>query len=158
MGASVKGRAGVGKAPPLTGPRKDANGLVTRSGILGANAQREILRQASGTRDVSMKEGRLSAARGGLVELKVTGWQKSKASDSADGGLSALIKWLEKKASSKLGSKARNVKIKKVCLRQHTDRLTVLCVHAAKSGPPSLAAKLRTTTAIQCHGSRLSHG
>ncbi|KAK5113126.1 hypothetical protein LTR62_003705 [Meristemomyces frigidus] len=113
MGAAIKGRAGVGKSTPPTGPRKDAGGRATRTGILGATAQREILRQAAGTRDVSMKEGRLSAARGTLVELKVTGWQKSKASDSADGGLSSLIKWLEKKASSKLGSRARNVKIKK---------------------------------------------
>ncbi|KAK4952478.1 nuclear mRNA export, poly(A)+RNA binding protein [Elasticomyces elasticus] len=111
MGLPIKGRAAVGKAPP-TGPRKD-NGRPARGGILGANAQREILRQASGTREVTMKEERANGLRGGLVELKVTGWNKSKASSDADGGVASLIKWLEKKSSIRLGSRARNVKIRK---------------------------------------------
>ncbi|KAK4897792.1 nuclear mRNA export, poly(A)+RNA binding protein [Elasticomyces elasticus] len=111
MGLPIKGRAAIGKAPP-TGPRKD-NGRPARGGILGANAQREILRQASGTREVTMKEERANGLRGGLVELKVTGWNKSKASSDADGGVASLIKWLEKKSSIRLGSRARNVKIRK---------------------------------------------
>ncbi|KAK5695221.1 nuclear mRNA export, poly(A)+RNA binding protein [Elasticomyces elasticus] len=111
MGLPIKGRAAVGKAPP-TGPRKD-NGRPARGGILGANAQREILRQASGTREITMKEERASGLRGGLVELKVTGWNKSKASSDADGGVASLTKWLEKKSSIRLGSRARNVKIRK---------------------------------------------
>ncbi|KAK5736124.1 nuclear mRNA export, poly(A)+RNA binding protein [Elasticomyces elasticus] len=111
MGLPIKGRAAVGKAPP-TGPRKD-NGRPARGGILGANAQREILRQASSTREVTMKEERANGLRGGLVELKVTGWNKSKASSDADGGVASLIKWLEKKSSIRLGSRARNVKIRK---------------------------------------------
>ncbi|KAK4565454.1 nuclear mRNA export, poly(A)+RNA binding protein [Recurvomyces mirabilis] len=113
MGLPIKGRAGVAKSSTPTGPRKDPAARPARGGILGATAQRAILRQAAGTRDVSMKEGRISVTRGGLVGLKVSGWNKSKAADNADGGVSALIKWLEKKASSKLGSRARNVKIKK---------------------------------------------
>ncbi|TKA67051.1 hypothetical protein B0A55_11068 [Friedmanniomyces simplex] len=114
MGLPVKGRAGVGKGTgPPTGPRKDGASKPTRGGILGATAQREILRHASGTRDVAMKEERVSGAKGGLVELKVSGWNKSKASGDADGGVSSLIKWLEKKASSRLGSRVRMVKIKK---------------------------------------------
>ena len=106
-----------------------------------------------------MKEARGSAPRGGLVELKVTGWEKSKASSNADGGVSSLIKWLEKKASNRLGSRARQVKIKKVCCRQHlADCRISSCQPAATSGPPSFAANLRTTTAIQVYGQRLPDG
>ena len=137
MGLPVKGRAGVGKGTgPPTGPRKDGASKPSRGGILGAHAQREILRQASGTRDVAMREERTGGARGGLVELKVTGWNKSKASGDADGGVSSLIRWLEKKASSRLGSRVRNVKIKKVCRRQHANRCIVLCTHTPRPVRP----------------------
>ncbi|KAK3112226.1 nuclear mRNA export, poly(A)+RNA binding protein, partial [Teratosphaeriaceae sp. CCFEE 6253] len=114
MGVAVKGRAGVSKGSgPPSGPKKDGGARPTRGGILSSTAQREILRQAAGTRDVTMKSERPSGTRGGLEELKVTGWSKSKASSGADGGVSSLIKWLEKKASVRLGSKTRNVKIRK---------------------------------------------
>lgn len=109
-----------------------------------------------------MKEARSGAPKGGLVELKVTGWEKSKASSDQDGGVSSLIKWMEKKASHRLGSKTRDVKIKKVCRRQHqrsADRLGSLYLRQHTSGPPSLAANLRTTTAIQVYfGQRLPDG
>ncbi|KAF2764775.1 NTF2-like protein [Teratosphaeria nubilosa] len=110
---SIKGRGGIGKstAPP-TGPKRDLMTRTSKGGILGATAQREILRRA-GAGDISMKETRMNAPRGGLAELKVTGWQKSKASQDADGGVASLMKWMEKKASTKLGRGARSVKIKK---------------------------------------------
>lgn len=162
MGVSIKGRGAVSKtATPPTGPRKDGASRPARGGIISATAQRAILRQA-GASDISMKEARVSGARGGLVELKVTGWEKSKASGDADRGVSSLIKWLEKKASTKLGSRVRSVKIKKVCCRQHqyqhADRRASLCQQAITSGPPSFAANLRTTTAIQVNGQRLPSG
>ncbi|KAK5116281.1 hypothetical protein LTR85_009253 [Meristemomyces frigidus] len=113
MGMPIKGRAAVSKSTgPPTGPRRDATLRTPRGGILSATAQREILRKA-GTSDMTMKEARTSAAKGGLVELKVTGWNKSKASGDADGGVSSLIKWLEKKGSTKLGSRVRSLKIRK---------------------------------------------
>ncbi|KAK4550055.1 hypothetical protein LTR36_003022 [Oleoguttula mirabilis] len=113
MGVPFKGRGAVGKNTPTpTGPRKDALPRSSRGGILSATAQREILRKA-GTSDMTMKEARPSVAKRGLVELKVTGWNKSKASGDADGGLSSLIKWLEKKGSTKLGSRVRSLKIRK---------------------------------------------
>ena len=112
---------------------------------MSSRAQSAILRQAANG-DVNMKESRINAAKGGLVELKITGWEKSKASSDKDGGVSSLMRWLEKKASHRLGSRTREVKVKKVCCNQHpTDRR----INAAISGPPSLAANLRTTTAIQ---------
>jgi len=126
MGVSIKGQGRVGKgAAPPSGPRKDGASKTGRGGILSATAQRAILRQA-GASDVSMKNARPAAARGGgLVELKVTGWQKSKVSDSADGGVSSLLRWMEKKASTKLGSRVRSVKIRKVRRRQHANRRTL---------------------------------
>lgn len=147
MGIAVKGRGGISKSSAPARPNKDLTAKSSKPGILSASAQRQILRQA-GTRDVSMKEVRASPARGGQVELRITGWTKSKASSGADGGVSSLIKWLEKKASTKLGSRGRSVKVQKVCRSQHADRL-ISCCQLATSGLPSFAANLRTTTAIE---------
>ena len=121
MDVAIKGRGRIGKATPPPSNSRDLTSRVSRGGargsLLSGNARSAILRQAA-SGDVSMKETRTSAPRGGLVELKVTGWEKSKASSDADGGVSSLIKWMEKKASNRLGSRARQVKIKKVCCRQ----------------------------------------
>jgi nuclear RNA export factor len=78
------------------------------------------LRQAANG-DVNMKIARTNP-RSGLVELKITGWEKSSSSTNKDRGVSALISWLEKKASRKLGSSAgrREVRIRKV-RQPHTD-------------------------------------
>jgi len=117
MGMAVKGRAGVSKVSvPSSGSRSDRGvGGMSNGGILRPTAHREILRKAAAG-DVPMKEARVGGAtRGGVTELKVTGWQKSKASGDSDGGVSALIKWLEKKASTKLGSRGKNCRVKKVC-------------------------------------------
>ena len=159
MGTSVKGRGGISKSTAPTGSKKELTGKGAKGGILSATAQREILRKA-GAGDVSMKESRVTGTRGGLVELKVTGWQKSKVSGTSDGGVSNLIQWLEKKASSRLGSKGRSVKIRKVRCRQNfADYQLPYCALAAASGPPSLAANLRTTTAINpLDGDRLPYG
>ena len=92
---------------------------------------------------MTMKEVRVTATKGGLVELKITGWDKSKASSNADGGASSLIQWLEKKGSTKLGSRNRTLKIKKVCCRQHADLHTWRCQHAYNSGPLSFASQLQ---------------
>lgn len=160
MGVAVKGRAGVSKGSAPSSSSRSDRGVAGKSngGILRPTAHREILRKA-GAGDIPMKEARVGgSARGGLAELKVTGWQKSKASGDSDGGISALIKWLEKKASTKLGSKGKNCRVKKVC---------------SPSAHPSLApgeasnyirsafvcmAILRTTTAILFgpQGQRLS--
>lgn len=120
MDLAIKGRSRIGKASAPPGPastrKRDAlNSRATKGGILSSTAQRAILRQAA-NKDVSMKDSR--GASTGLLELKITGWEKSKAvATSKDGGVSALIKWLEKKASLRLGSGRRDVKIKKV--RRH---------------------------------------
>lgn len=157
MGVSIKGRGGISKSTAPTGPKRDLTARAGKAGILSSTAQREILRKA-GAGDVSMKEPKATGARGGLVELKVTGWQKSKASGNSDGGISSLTQWLEKKASTKLGSKSRAVKIRKVRCRQCADHRIPLCESAATSGPPSLQVNFRTTTAIQSLGDCFRYG
>lgn len=156
MGVSIKGRGGISKTTP-TGPKAESTvkGASVKRGILGPNAQRDILRGA-GARDVSMRQPRTSGARGGLVDLKVTGWEKSKASENADQGISALIQWLEKKASTKLGTK-RRVKIRKVCCHHYYDRRP-FGEFTTTSGPPSMKINLGATTAIQSFCDRLPHG
>ena len=151
MGVSIKGRGAVskntgtgpstGNGPP-TGPRRGTSSRPSRGGILGATAQREILRKA-GSSDMTMKEVRVSAAKGGLVELKITGWDKSKASGNADKGASSLVQWLEKKGSTKLGSRNRTLKIRKVCCRQHADLQAWRCQHVYISGPLSFASQVQ---------------
>ncbi|KXL46781.1 MAG: hypothetical protein FE78DRAFT_89040 [Acidomyces sp. 'richmondensis'] len=140
MGVAVKGRAGVSKGSAPSSSSRSDRGVAGKSngGILRPTAHREILRKA-GAGDIPMKEARVGgSARGGLAELKVTGWQKSKASGDSDGGISALIKWLEKKASTKLGSKGKNCRVKK----SHVEGSDLII----KVAPEEAAAFLRLNT------------
>lgn len=125
MDSPALGRGRIGKktAGAAGRPSRDGAGRATRGGgILSANAQRHILRHAANG-EVGSKSVR-SGGRSGLVELKVTGWEKSTSSANKDRGVSALTGWLEKKASRKLGpsSGRREVRIRKVSRRTH--RLT----------------------------------
>lgn len=155
MGLAIKGRGGITKSSARPAGT-DGAARTTRRGVLAAGAQRQILKHV-GAGDVAMRETRSTAPRG-LMELKITGWTKSKASSSADGGVSSLISWLEKKASSRLGSRARYLKVKKVCLQHHAGlrRERPCRQFSTLSGLPSLTNYL--TTAIQCQGLRLQYG
>lgn len=158
MDIAVKGRGRIGKStPPPTGrDLTSRGGRGGRAGVLSARARSAILRQAAAS-DVPM-EVKTAAPKGGLVDVKITGWEKSKASSDADGGVSSLIRWMEKKASHRLGSRTREVKIKKVCCRQHFDDCCVWpCQLASISGLLSFAANLRTTTAIEEYGQCLPY-
>lgn len=160
MGVATKGKGGIGKT---AGKGKDLTARIGgKKSSLAPSAQKEIMKHI-GAGEVTMRESRTAAPRG-LAELKVGNWRKSKASTNADGGLSSLISWLEKKASNKLGSRVRNVKVKKVCCYQ---RIANYAGHRLENpreglrisyGPPSLAAKLRTTTAIGMTSLRLPGG
>jgi nuclear RNA export factor len=128
MDVAVKGRSKIGKTPP-TGPaasRRDPAGTRGKNGILSGNAQRAILRSAA-SGDVSMKEGRAPRG-GGIVDLKVENYQKSKAANGADGGITTLKHWLERKAGMRLGR--RDVKIKKSQLDGDTLVISVPSVDA----------------------------
>jgi nuclear RNA export factor len=128
MDGPAGGRGKVGKSTAKPSRRGGRNGDVPSGGILSATAQRHILRQAANG-DVNMKPARPSA-RTGLVELKITNWEKSSSCTSKDRGVSSLITWLEKKASRKLGSSAgrREVRIRKV-RQPHTENPRTTCHH-----------------------------
>lgn len=154
MDGPIKGRGGrIGKSSGPANARKDLTAGKGKGGILSAANQRAILKHA-GAGDVAMKGSKTVLSRG-LTELKITNWNKSKASTNPDGGVSSLITWLEKKASNRLSSRVRTVKIKKVCRRhysycysgsRHTFRQPV------NSGLLSFACNLGTTTATQPFG------
>jgi nuclear RNA export factor len=156
MDGPVKGRGGrVGKSSGPANARKDLTAGKGKGGILSAANQRAILKHA-GAGDVAMK-GSKSAPSRGLTELKITNWTKSKASTNPDGGASSLITWLEKKASNRLGSRVRTVKIKKVCRRHHShccsgSRYTPR--QSVYSGSLLFAHNFTTTAATQTYGSQ----
>ena len=151
MDGPIKGRGGrVGKSSGSANPRKDLTAGKGKGGILSAANQRAILKHA-GAGDVAMK-GPKNAPSRGLAELKVTGWNKSKASTNPDGGVSSLITWLEKKASNRLSSRVRTVKIKKVrhnhCFPGHHRTLSP----PVESDHLSFPSDSTTTTAIWSYG------
>jgi nuclear RNA export factor len=154
MDGPVKGRGGrVGKNSGPANARKDLTAGKGKGGILSAANQRAILKHA-GAGDVAMKGPKPAPSRG-LTELKITNWTKSKASTNPDGGASSLITWLEKKASNRLGSRVRTVKIKKVCRRHHNH-----CCSGSRytprqlvySGPLLFAHNLTSTAATRTYG------
>lgn len=105
---TLKNRDRVGKSKPAPRGGRRING---RGDLMSSGAQRAIIRRAA-EGDIPMKDTR--NVRGGLVELHITGWEKSKAAENKDGGVSSLIKWLEKKGSMRLGSRGKEIRIKKV--------------------------------------------
>lgn len=163
MDAGVKGGAGIKKSGAVKNAGKQA-GQGMRAGRLAAHlagsaAQREALKDAATRGAPTQPRG---PGERKMMEVKITGWKKSKASDNEDGGVSSLLRWLEKKASTKLGSRARSVKVKKVCCRQR-HRLGAggrffWPRGVATSGSLSFAANLRTTTAMRPPGLLLSPG
>lgn len=94
-------------------------------------------------RGTSSRFGKSGPARnnlpsGGLDQIVIRGLQQSKAAANADGGLEALITWLERKATSPQGEM---VKVKKVCLTSQSAGSWYQRSFAL-SGPLSFHAKL----------------
>jgi nuclear RNA export factor len=160
MDGPTKARGGrVGKSSGSANARKDLTAGKSKGGILSAANQRAILKHA-GAGDVAMK-GSKSVPSRGLTELKVSNWNKSKASTNPDGGVSSLITWLEKKASNRLSSRVRTVKIKKVCRRHHNHCCSCSRhthrppIHSSSLSP---AHSLSKSVAIQPSGLQLFGG
>lgn len=106
--STLKNRDRVGKTkPPVKKGRPGAKG-----DLMSTNTQRAIIRKVAAEGDIPMKDPR--GLRGALAELQITGWEKSKAANDKDGGVSSLIKWLEKKGSLRLGSRGKEIRVKKV--------------------------------------------
>ncbi|CZT19608.1 related to mRNA export factor MEX67 [Ramularia collo-cygni] len=150
--ATLKNRDRVGKSKPAPKPRKPNN----KGDLISGGAQRAILRKAA-EGDIPMRDPR--GLRGALVELHITGWEKSKAANDADGGKSSLIKWLEKKGSLRLGSRGKEVKVKK----SRTEANNVLVISVLEGDVPALIRMdgygwAGTTVAIKRAGGAAAEG
>lgn len=98
---------------------------------------------SSRSRGASSRLGKAATAKnnpqaGALDQIVVRGLQSSKAATNADGGLEALITWLERKATLPQGEA---VKVKKVCLTLQSAGSQYQRSFAL-SGPLSFHAKL----------------
>ncbi|KAF2221714.1 hypothetical protein BDZ85DRAFT_176915, partial [Elsinoe ampelina] len=126
MDGSTKARGGISKSKVPTGPAGDVTSRKTRSGLPAGRMKAEISRHVS-SGAIAVKGRGTTTIR--PVEIKVTGWPDSKASSGTDGGVSALIIWLEKKATQRNASK-RPVKLRKV--RIDEDKTLILSVPEAQ--------------------------
>lgn len=112
--AGVNRRPGKGRMEPSARPV--GNGRTNQgSGRGGAGihrAQAAILR-GMGAKQANVLESRITNTG---ASLQVGGLSSSKAASNADGGVEALLGFLERKASGMDAKSNRAVKIKKVCL------------------------------------------
>lgn len=123
-GNEAKGpKARATKTAPGRNPRGTSTAAQTVLKHLKGNDASSLASRIS-----AASSGRTTRARGkgaNLTFLRVHGLKQSKAVSNQDGGLSDLLAFLERKASSfSGGGKARQIMIKKVCrsLTQHTGR------------------------------------
>ncbi|KAF4556009.1 TAP C-terminal domain-containing protein [Elsinoe fawcettii] len=123
MDGSTRGRGGISKSKPPTGPASEVTSRKPRAGLTAGRLKAEITRHVS-SGAISAK-GRSTTTTNRPTELKVTGWPDSKAASGSDGGVSALIIWLEKKATQRNASK-RPVKLRKV--RIEDDKTLIITV------------------------------
>lgn len=96
------GKGGLAAAP--SGPRAETGrrrGGLSRAVARGLNTPHKNIHNVHSTPSYS--------------QLKVTGLSQSKAATNADGGLDALINFLERKAAGLDSKSNRKVRIKKVC-------------------------------------------
>jgi len=111
-----KPRSGNGRGRPSSDrPARSQGGPASRSGGRGTHisdrAKQNIIRGLGG-KQANVLETRITD--GGL-RLQVSGLSDSKAANNPDGGLDALLSFLERKASALDSKSNRAVKIKKVC-------------------------------------------
>ena len=98
----TSGRPGPGARQPPTGPAR---------GVASQKAQQAIMRGLNG-KQANIVDSRISSLP---TTVQIKGLQESKAASNSDGGLEALLGFLERKA--KPGDILnRTIKIKKVCL------------------------------------------
>lgn len=118
-GGGVKRRTGTGRGTGrgrMESPKPIGNGRTnsgpSRGGAAIHKAQAAILR-GMGAKQANILDSRITAAG---TSLQVEGLGSSKASTNSDGGVEALLGFLERKASGFDNQANRGVKIKKVCL------------------------------------------
>jgi nuclear RNA export factor len=114
--AGDKRRAGRGRieggAPskPLGSGR--TNSGPSRGGTQGLHRAQQAILRGIDSKQANILESRITS---GVAALRVQGLSSSKAASNPDGGLEALLSFLERKASGLDAKSNRTVKIKKVC-------------------------------------------
>ncbi|KAK5147828.1 hypothetical protein LTR04_000759 [Oleoguttula sp. CCFEE 6159] len=109
MDAPGRGRGKTGKAGARTSTGPAGIPLAARTA--DSRGARNLERLTAGLGGVSRP--RASNLQKPLKEIKITGWSGNKAKASDDGGVSTLIAWLEKRATTRNGAAKKAVKIKK---------------------------------------------
>lgn len=105
---------GEGNGPPskpLAGGR--ANGGPSRGGSQGTHRAQQAILRGIKSDQANILESRITKVG---TTLRVDGLSTSKAASNPDGGLEALLGFLERKAAAMDSKSNRLVKIKKVCL------------------------------------------
>lgn len=113
---------------PNRGPANEAAGSRGRPSGRGpapsrgaAKVAQIVMKQlGNGSSDLASRVSRPTRGRGGYTEgltwLRVRGLKQSKAASNADGGLSDLLSFMERKASSLQSGRKRQVTIRKVSI------------------------------------------
>jgi nuclear RNA export factor len=86
----------------------------TRGGRISQRAQQAIIR-GLGAQGVQSGKGRGRDVAAGMSYLSVRGLRQSKAASNPDRGVSALLSFLERKASGLDVNSTKGVQVKKVC-------------------------------------------
>lgn len=112
-------RPNRGPATETTGGRGRPSGRGGPGPSRGAAKVAQIvMKQLGGGSDLASRVSRPTRGRGGQIEgltwLRVRGLKQSKAASNSDGGLSDLLSFLERKASSLGTGRKRHITIRKV--------------------------------------------
>lgn len=107
-----RGRLGAGASSKLSSSGRTNHGSE-RGGNTGMQKAQQAILRGLGAQQANILESRITT---GSTTLRVDGLSSSKAASNKDGGLDALLGFLERKASGLDSKSNRAVKIKKVCL------------------------------------------
>lgn len=116
MSASVRRSTRNTTAGTSTRGASSGKSVPSKGGARMAQAVQKHLKNGDVDLESRTGEGRKSRPGQNLLYLRVYGLKESKAARNPDGGLSDLLAFLERKASTfTAGRQRRQVKIKKVC-------------------------------------------
>ena len=109
------GKGRINSPAPPSGPKGAGRGrgAPSRGSNLGTHKVQAAIIRGLGAQQANVLESRITT---GGTTLKIDGLKSSKAAANPDGGLDALLGFLERKAAGLDSKSNRSVKIKKVCL------------------------------------------
>lgn len=111
------GKGSIGASVP-TGPRGHGRGGGRNAGRGGAKID-----LAKNPQAILRGMGSQSQQANVLVTLWIKGLKGSKAASNSDQGISSLVTFLERKATTMESKSKRTVRVKKVCFYRHNSRI-----------------------------------